>query len=151
MTGRDIRETLGFLGVMASLVFVGMEIRQNTRVARAEAYRALAEMETAAMLASATNPQLAGLMRRVVFDGALRDAFSDSEKYQLGTMYDYRITNLELVYRQVEEGVLPPTALEMQLSALFGTPYLRELWPLIREQYDAGFAAYFEDRYGVPR
>jgi len=37
MSGRAVRETLAALGVIASLVFVGAEIRQNTTVARATA------------------------------------------------------------------------------------------------------------------
>lgn len=39
MSGEALRETLGFIGVVASLVFVGIEIRQNTIVARAAAYQ----------------------------------------------------------------------------------------------------------------
>ena len=41
MSGMALRETLGFLGVMASLVFVGLEIRQNTALARATAFNDL--------------------------------------------------------------------------------------------------------------
>ena len=29
MSGKAIRETLGFIGVIASLVFVGLEVRQK--------------------------------------------------------------------------------------------------------------------------
>ena len=35
MSGKAVRETLGFLGVMASLVFVGLEIRQGASATRA--------------------------------------------------------------------------------------------------------------------
>ena len=41
MSGKAIRETLAALGVIASMVFVGMEIRQNTAVARASAHNDL--------------------------------------------------------------------------------------------------------------
>jgi hypothetical protein len=37
MSGNALRETVGFVGVIASLVFVGLEIRQNTRAAQASA------------------------------------------------------------------------------------------------------------------
>jgi hypothetical protein len=37
MSGKAVRETLGFLGVIASLIFVGLEIRQNTVTAQATA------------------------------------------------------------------------------------------------------------------
>lgn len=39
MSAAAIRETLGFIGVVGSLIFVGIEIQQNTKVARAAAYQ----------------------------------------------------------------------------------------------------------------
>jgi hypothetical protein len=43
-SAQAIRETLGFVGVVASLVFVGLEIRQNTAVARGQARHELAAL-----------------------------------------------------------------------------------------------------------
>ena len=37
MSGKVIQETLGFLGVIGSLIFVGLEVRQNTVASRAAA------------------------------------------------------------------------------------------------------------------
>ena len=39
----DLLQVLGMLGLIASLIFVGMELRQNQQVARVTAYQALAE------------------------------------------------------------------------------------------------------------
>ena len=41
MSGKVIRETLGFLAVVASMVFVGLEIRQNTRAVRGATVQAM--------------------------------------------------------------------------------------------------------------
>ena len=41
MSGKAIRETLAALGVIASMVFVGLEIRQSNVQARAAAYQAI--------------------------------------------------------------------------------------------------------------
>ncbi len=43
MSGKAVRETIGFLAVVAGLVFVGLEIRQGTTVARAATRQALAD------------------------------------------------------------------------------------------------------------
>jgi hypothetical protein len=43
VSGKEVREVVGFAGVVASLVFVGVEIRQNTVTARAAAYQAMGE------------------------------------------------------------------------------------------------------------
>lgn len=37
MSRKAIRETLGFVGVIASLIFIGLEIHQNTLASRAAA------------------------------------------------------------------------------------------------------------------
>src|SRR5687768_11764576 len=70
MTGQALRETLGFMGVVGSLLFVGLEIRQNTRVARAEAYRSIEQTQTEWNFVAASDPDLALLLRRVTLDGA---------------------------------------------------------------------------------
>ena len=41
MSGKAVRETLGFLAVVASMVFVGAEIRQNTAAIRGQTRQAL--------------------------------------------------------------------------------------------------------------
>jgi hypothetical protein len=41
MSGKAVRETLGFLVVVAGLVFVGLEIQQNTAIARGQLHRAV--------------------------------------------------------------------------------------------------------------
>jgi hypothetical protein len=68
MSGKAVRETLAALGVIASLVFVGMEIRQNTSVARAETRQALTDLYTQFHLAMATNPTLNQQWRGTFWD-----------------------------------------------------------------------------------
>jgi hypothetical protein len=41
MSGKAVREILGFLAVVAGLVFVGMEIRQNSLSVQAATYQDL--------------------------------------------------------------------------------------------------------------
>ncbi len=44
MSWKTIREALGFLGVAASLVFVGFEVRQNTAATRGQTRQELATL-----------------------------------------------------------------------------------------------------------
>lgn len=44
MSRTELRETVGLVAVVASLVFVGLEIRQNTAVARGQARQNLADL-----------------------------------------------------------------------------------------------------------
>ena len=50
MSGKAIRETLAALGVIASMVFVGLEIRQNTALARAATRHALTDSSLGPLL-----------------------------------------------------------------------------------------------------
>ena len=42
MSGKDLRDAVGLLAVVAGLVFVGFEIQQNTAVARGQTRQELA-------------------------------------------------------------------------------------------------------------
>jgi hypothetical protein len=61
MSGKDIRETVGLLLVVASMVFVGLEIRQGTTVARAQSRQFLTENHREWAYTLATNPDLSDL------------------------------------------------------------------------------------------
>jgi len=81
MSGKAVRDTLGFLGVVASLVFVGTEIRQNTAIARASTRHAIAETDfqfvgatlDPALLAQAEAKRRAGEELTVLDSTLLRD------------------------------------------------------------------------------
>ena len=57
MSTKAIRETLAALGLIASLLFVGFEIRQNTIAARASAYQSIGVATAAAFVSAAHDPQ----------------------------------------------------------------------------------------------
>lgn len=147
MTAKDFRDTVGLLGVIASLIFVGLEVRQNTRVARAEAYRGLDQAMAQWYFVAATDDELVPLLRGVFLEGVRRDELSGPDKWRVGMMLDAAIRSHEFLFRQVEEGVLPPHSLDRAGSITFNAPYMRDLWPVVRSQYREDFAAYFEARY----
>ena len=47
MSGRDIRDTVGLVAVVAGLVFVGVEIGQNTRAVQSATVQALSDQSFA--------------------------------------------------------------------------------------------------------
>ena len=55
MKGEKVREAIGFLGVIASLIFVGLEVRQNTVATRAAAYQAMGTAISDVWLETATD------------------------------------------------------------------------------------------------
>ena len=61
MSGKTIRDTLAALGVIASLVFVGLEIRQNTIAVRGATFQDLTSAGGEYMRAMAHNPEASAL------------------------------------------------------------------------------------------
>jgi hypothetical protein len=146
-TVRAVIDTVGLLGVIGSLIFVGLQIRQNTRLARAEAYRAVEQTAVQWDFVAATDDELAPLLRGVTYEGLRRDQLSDPDKWRVGSMFDALLRSYESIYRQVQEDILPGSALDGFANDQFVSPYLKDLWPILRPNYRADFVEYFEDRF----
>ena len=70
------------LGVVASLVFVGFEIRQNTAAIRGAAIQGMSAESIEYLTAFATDERIPDLVRRTV-EGALPEDFLPEEKPSL--------------------------------------------------------------------
>lgn len=97
-------ETFGIVGVIASLVFVGLEIRQNTTATKAAAIQEMTASNLVHMDGIAGNSQLAGVLSRGVAD---IESLTDSEQFQFVLTYNAGLMNTHGLFRQWELGVLP--------------------------------------------
>ena len=108
LTGRAI-EIVGAIGLIASLVFVAYEIRQNTLAARAAAIQEIG-IATAEMWGEiARNPNSLRVLQRS--DIPVSDWTADDWVLQMAQMVAWSRLS-ETLYRQVEEGLLPQSSLE---------------------------------------
>jgi hypothetical protein len=140
-------EVAGAGAVVASLLYVGHQVRQNNRIARAEAYREVTmgwarllhlwadDPPTAkALMESGTGIRLADLPDEV------RDAFL------LRIAATFRV--FETIYHQVAEEILDEDALDMLWGQSTGsTPLFRDAWARLRGSYRPGFREFVEGRY----
>ncbi len=142
ISGAAIRETLGFLAVIASMVFVGLEIRQNTLQARAAAYQAIGIATAEAIDNMAHDRQF--LMMRYK-DPADMDT---TDWRQVANKLNVFARLAETVLLQVEEGLLPPDAMERLgysgWKGIFEEPTEACVWPLIRPQVSESFRQFVE-------
>ena len=133
MSGKAIRETLGFLGVMTGLVFVGIEIQQNTRVLRREAALARAASLTEPYLGDSPLPAILELIKSV--DGFDPQTSPFMEQYDLSyqqaliwTRHLFQLWfGLEADY--MLEGVSP--GVENRVALLLGAPDNQLFWEVI--------------------
>ncbi len=146
----DWTDLVAATGVIASLIFVGYEIRQSNALGRQQAQQSMAEAWSTVNLAVATDHVLADLLARMQA-GQLRADFTPGEAVSLYQVLHGLDHTWEMYYKQTQMGVLeegdisfpPPN------NPVFGSPYHGELWPSIRAGFGEDFAIFWEQRFGL--
>ncbi len=142
MATKMIRETLAALAVIASLMFVGYDIRQNTMSARAAAYQEIGIATAAAFDSLGHDRQY---LMSVEKDA---DDMDSTDWRQFGLKMTQYARLGETVLLQVEQGLLPFDAMERLGYAgwktLFEVPKTACVWPLIRPGVSKSFRKFVE-------
>lgn len=147
--GRAIRETAAALGVILSLLFVGIEIRANTRAVQGSTLQGIADQSIDLQMSIVENDNLVRLMPRIIEGELLPDSLDSQDRYRVLVTYLSILRVAENRFRQAELGTVPEGGYEQfgGRSILFGTPYFRELWPIVRSNVTDEFAAFLEREY----
>ena len=104
VTGAAIRDSLGILGVVASLLFVGYEIRQNTIALKASAIQGSVNTARQQLQMLATNPELIRIAQRAEDDLSSLGPLERRQYLQVRLSFFWGMQGL---YRQWVLGVLP--------------------------------------------
>ncbi len=141
---KSISQLLAIVSVVLSLLFVGYEIRQNTAVARSEAYNEYSS-RTAELLMSVATDQRMSLLVSQIGDGKLPKDFSPEDRISIRYLLTAAVRNMEGAYRSAREGILPETYLDIQPNMpLADNNFFRSTWPNAKGKYTADFVEYFE-------
>jgi hypothetical protein len=135
MSGKAIRETLTALGVIASMVFVGMEIRQNTTAIQTDTSQGVFTQYMDATRPVLENPELAELLVRADTAPASL-SLADSLRYDL--YLDFEIYLYESVYTNVAQGTMEPGVASGWLRGMSRwvcQPRGEEFWRFYSEEY----------------
>ena len=153
MSNRNgVKETLGFAAVVASLVFVGFEIRESNIQARAAAYQELGLGVSESWATMAQHRDLNSLVRESQRAGNDPSWWGQQDQASLDQLFSMNVgvhRMYETVYRQVLTGLLDEDALESLGWTSFitsGAPYQ---WPELRGWMDEYFVVYLEDAWGI--
>ena len=105
MSAKAIRETLGFLAVVASMVFVGLEIRQNTNAVRGATLHGIADQSFQYNLELVQDSDWMRIMTVLRSGAAVADLSpEDRQRVTWGFMASTRI--MENRFRQYQVGTL---------------------------------------------
>jgi len=137
-------ELVGLVAVVATLVFVGMEIRQNTRAVRSATTQAIADQSMELTLSMATDEHLPKLVSDMIFNGITQRDLEPEDDMRLRLVVNAGLRRQENLYLQVQNDVLPASALNNVGFQFYQNAYVRELWERIRDTFDEGFASYWD-------
>ena len=123
-TWKESAEVLGVLGVIASMIFVGIEIRQNTDAVRGSTLQAVSQQSMDLVMAGIENPDL-----RLAFTASIEGTLTREQASLLGWFFSAKLRADENRMRQVELGILDASTFQ-QLSnhKAYRLPYFADYW-----------------------
>ena len=139
----SVGEILGALLVALSLVYLAGQVRLANRISRAEAWRSANSRLTAMNTAAMVDPVFRRAFNKVFMNGALRRDLDEDERMVMGMYFAGAFGVLEQTWREIQEGVLPSSAMESP-SQIFALPYARDVWPLLRRNHPEEAARFIE-------
>ena len=101
MSGKAIRETLGFVVVVASLVFVGVEIRQNSQSVQAATYQDLIAQITNLNVLEIENPEFGALVQATL-DGPSPERPDETQIRQMAPYLWLLLRHGDLAFSQYQ-------------------------------------------------
>lgn len=144
-----VGEIVGAAAVVVSLVYLAQQVRVSNRLARAEAWRAIATSANTLNGSWGRDPEFRRVFARI-FEGATRDDISEDDRFLIGFYLLSTAQSYDQLFREVQEGVLPPRVLdEFSGGPLFSTPYFRSSWHVFRNFIPRTLAAHMEERFDL--
>lgn len=145
VSGKAVRESLAAIGVIVSMAFVGMQIRESNIQARAAAYQAIG------IATSEFHRSFDARLNRLVTESSYPEAvqrwtLADWESMQ--RIYTADLRMFETVLLQVDQGLLPADAmvrLGYNWGPVLSDPAYACLWPALREQVGPSVRKFIED------
>jgi hypothetical protein len=136
-----IAELVGAAAVAVSLIYVALQVRFANRLARAEAYRAATTQGAILTAAQATDPVFRSAFHKVYVQQLSREDLTQDERTAVALWFTCQLDLMAQVHREVGLGILTVDAYIAWGEQINQLPYFRSLWPFVRSNYPADFAA----------
>jgi hypothetical protein len=133
-------EWITAFGVILSLLFVGVQIRQNTNAVRIATYQDIADQALQINLTVATNPNLATAYTE--FRG---DSIRDIQETQVRALVMSYVRTIENAYYMSKLGSFEQAQLRrMTSNTLYTSPNFARFWESNRDRFDADFRSFMD-------
>ena len=144
MTLQETLQILGGIGVIASMIYVAIQIRNNGRATRAATFQQLSSSMANGWLTVASNPEMVSLMLRGSDDF---DALDRVEKARMRFFIMGYARNFENAFFQHKIGTLKNkdwVGISADIHIIFSMPGTRKIWQLVKNRSSPEFQAYID-------
>ena len=139
---KGLAEIFGTLGVIGSLIFVALEIRQNTNAVRSATIHAIAEMSYDTSMRMAENPELLAIQRAA--DNG--EPLTIGQRDQLVSFYSGIMRIQQDRFQQYQLGILDEETV-FQVGGRgrgYRSLFFAEFWEERKETYPVEFRQFME-------
>ena len=148
MKKKGIIEILGLVALIGSLIFVGIEIRQNSLAVRGATHQSISEQVTKLYMHVATNDRLSKLVSQMLASDTsnhnFRNQLNAADELSLDFTVLTGLRRIENIYLQESDGILSDKAFERIGLEFYQTPFSRETWEKYKTGFDKTFIDFFE-------
>ncbi len=146
MDRKEIRETIGVTALVLSLIFVGLEMRQNTRLLQAQTRDAITSKQLETVSWVATDQQNSRVFR-VGWDSM--ETLTPDEEWQYATLVQGIMREWENSHYQAGLGLFTREEIEARQEAwcqnMISSSGFRDVWDQQRLRYAASFRAVIDN------
>lgn len=142
----NIGELVGAIGVIASLAYLAMQVRQNThqiesntRATRAASYQAMIDLISSMNLSLSSNPEFTDLMLRARHQV---EPLTPAEEIRWRTWVTAMLLQVENVHYQHGAGTLEASRVRVAMPMLdyyMQFPRTRVVWATMRDRFEPPF------------
>lgn len=143
MEKRKIIEIGGLISVIGSLIFVGVEINQNTAAVRGATQQNVSSQVNEMYRIVAENERMSILISKC-FQGISKEDLTESDYISLWNFQMMGFRRIENIYLQYKNGFLKEEAFERIGMGIYRTKIVRQIWDERRDDFQPEFAKFFE-------
>ena len=144
MNKKEFIEILGITAIIGSLLFVGIEIRQNSLAIRGATHQSISEQVTKLYMNIATNDKLSKLVPQMLSNDTLRNNLNEADQIRLDFTILTGLRRIENIYLQQLDGILSDKAFERIGLEFYQTQFSKETWEKYKTGFDSAFIDFFE-------
>ena len=144
-----IAEVVGGMAIIASLIFVGMQVQENTRVVKVTSDRAIDQQNVALNISVIESSDFSDILVRGESD---RASLTPAERARFDNYCFARFGAYENVVGNFSEGFITYEEYEVwaeHFGHRFDKPGYRQFWIEHRNGYFSAFRSWADEQYGV--